>query len=68
MTKHSSLATALESEQPKTKPKRYGLGLPTRVYEQLTALAEELTIETGVKYSRAKTVEALMVHYEKSRS
>ena len=67
MTKHSSLATALESEQKKAKPKRYGLGLPTRVYDQLTALSEELTKETKTTYSRAKTVEALMAHYEKTR-
>lgn len=66
MNKHSSLATALESEQ-RAKPKRYGLGLPTRVYDQLTALAEELTIETGTNYSRSKTVEALLAHYEKTR-
>lgn len=68
MTKHTALADALEVQQKKAKPKRYGLGLPTRTYDQLTALAEELTVETGTNYSRAKTVEALMAHYEKTRS
>lgn len=67
MTQHKSLAGALEVENKKAKPKRRGLGLPNRVYDQLTTLAEALTEETGVTYSRAKTVEALMAHYEKTR-